>query len=212
MDQERKSWQPKRTISECAVILRSLDARTIQRRAERLSAEIPILPSIGFEIPHRTDQLFDEAGRCFTNGMYNGCVLVLATGVEHGLRELLKASKRSHLYTLIEDGVKTGFISVAESHVLKELTDYRNQAVHSDIARLASGLKLSRQDARLQPCGVETSSDWEEFEPESQSDMEIAVDLREENRVGELFAKVREVVYDIFDRYSASRRSQEQPT
>ena len=149
MDKARVVWQRKRTIEECASILRALDERTLQRRAERLSAEIPIELAIDYEIPHRTDQVFDEAGRCITNGLYNGCVLVLATGVEHGLRMLLKASKRRRLNYLIQDGVDAGFITVGESDVLRELKNYRNQATHSDIARLASGLKLSRQTAWL---------------------------------------------------------------
>ncbi len=37
---------------------------------------------------------------------------------------------------LIQDGVDAGFIAVVEADVLRELKAYRNQATHSDIARL----------------------------------------------------------------------------
>ena len=57
---------------------------------------------------------------------------------------------------------------------------------------------------------MEASPNFEGFKPESQFDMETAVDLRAEKRVCELFGKVREVVYDIFDRHSAFSRSREQ--
>ena len=96
--------------------------------------------------------------------------------------------------------MNAGVIKVEEAKVLLELKNYRNQATHSDIVRLASGLKLSQQTAQLTQHGAGASSDWEEFEPESQSDMETAVALRAERKVGDIFAKVREVVYDIFDR------------
>lgn len=200
MDETRTWTQRERTVEESAKILHALDARTLQRRAIRLSIEIPIELPLGYEIPHRTTQLFDEAGACYTNGQYNGCILVLATGVEDGLRKLLKASQSRRLHKLIQDGVNVGIIKVEEANVLLELKDYRNQATHSDIVALASGLKLSHQTVRLTQHGAEASSDWEDFEPESQSDMETAVALRAERKVGDIFAKVREVVYDIFDR------------
>lgn len=206
----KRTWiQRHRRVEDCLQVLRSLDSRTLQRRAGRLSIETQIETPVGFYMPNRTALLFDEAGACFTNGQYNGCVFVLATGVEYGLRKLLNSPKSRRLNKLIQDGVDTGNITAGEADVLGELRNYRNQATHSDIARLAVGIRLSRQSVKLTPHGEESTSEWEEFEPQSQSDMETAVHLAAEEKVGELFLKVREAMYEIFDRYSSPNRSRD---
>lgn len=150
----------------------------------------------------------DEAGACFTNGQYTGCILCLATAVEHGLRELLIMDKRSSLLKLIEEGVERGVVNSSEGVVLHALREYRNYATHSRIDNLAAGKTLQRQRVVLTEHGMMTSSDWEEFEPEFQYEKEIAADLSAEGKVGDLFIKVREIVYDICDRYPALARSE----
>lgn len=207
MTQERTWIQRHRSVGECLQILRRLDARSLQRRAERLSIEAQIVTPAGHCMPNRTVQLFDEAGACFTNGQYNGCVLVLATGVEHGLRKLLKSSKNRLLHELIQDGVNTGVVTDAEADVLQKLKGYRNDATHSNIDQLATRTILWRQTAILTNWGVKASSDWEKIVPETQDHKEIASDLAAERKVGELLVQVREILHDIFDRYSAQVRN-----
>ena len=127
---------------------------------------------------------------------------VLAAAVEHGLRELLDRSKGKTLGALVRQGVDTGFVGPAEGEVLLALTTYRNKTIHSDIDHLAFGIVLHRQAVNLTHEGMKEVSDWEEFNPETQTDKEIAADLSAEKKAIELLVKTREIVFDIFDRHS----------
>ncbi len=207
---EQIGWsQRARSVEECATILQTLDARTLQRRAERLSIEGQIQTEIRFDMANRTADLLDEAGACFTIGQYTGCVLALATGVEHGLRELLDQPKAIKLNKLIQVGVDALIVTDAEAKVLQALKDYRNQVTHSDIDELAAGTTLRRSTANFKTSGVEVVSDWETIIPESQDHKEIASDLAAERIVGTLLVNVNHVVHDIFGRRSALNRALE---
>ena len=205
---EQIGWsQRARSVKECATILNTLDARTLQRRAERLSIEGQIQTEIRFDMASRTPDLLDEAGACFTNGQYTGCVLALATGVEHGLRELLDMPKSFKLNKLIQVGVEALVVNDAEAAVLRALKNYRNQVTHSDIDDLAAGTTLWRHTANMTMGRVQATSPWERIIPESQDEKEIASDLAAERIVGNLLVKVNQVVHDIFSRRSALDRT-----
>lgn len=205
---EQIGWsQRARSVKECATILNTLDARTLQRRAERLSIEGQIQTEIRFDMANRTADLLDEAGACFTNGQYTGCVLALATGVEHGLRELLDMPKSFKLNKLIQVGVEALVVNDAEAAVLRALKNYRNQVTHSDIDDLAAGTTLWRHTANMTMGRVQATSPWERIIPESQDEKEIASDLAAERIVGNLLVKVNQVVHDIFSRRSALDRT-----
>ena len=164
---------------------------------------VQIETPVGFYMPSWTTDLLDEAGVCYTNGQYTGCILSLAAGVEHGLRELLRMNDNSVLDKLIRVGVARGVVNGDESTILQALKEYRNHATHSHIDDLAAGKALQRQKVVLTEQGMMASSVWEEFEPESQGEKEMAASLSAVDKVGDLLVKVREVLYDICDRYSA---------
>jgi len=103
---------------------------------------------------NRTVGLLDEAGACFTIGQYTGCVLALATAVEHGLRELFDQPKSFKLNKLIRVGVDALVINEAEADVLRALKNYRNQVTHSDIDDLAKGTTFRRQTTNMTIGGV----------------------------------------------------------
>ena len=201
---ESKGWSGRaKSVEECAIVLRLLDENTLQRRAERLSIELQFETAPWFRMPNRTTDLLDEAGACFTNGQYTGCVLALATGAEHGLRELLNQPKTFKLNKLIQVGFDALVVTAAEADVLRALKSYRNQVTHSDIDDLAAGTTLQRRAANLTKRGTEVVSEWETIIPESQDHKEIASDLAAERKVGDLLVNVNEVLHDIFGRCPA---------
>ena len=70
-------------------------------------------------MPSRTDTLLSAACDCFEDGQYTGCVLTLATGVEHGLRQILDASRNSSLAKLIEKAVSLDAVNSNQAVVLR---------------------------------------------------------------------------------------------
>ena len=199
MTQKRTWTERQRSVEECLQVLRSADERTLQRRAERLSMLVSIQTYPEYQMPRRTDSLLSEASDCFINGQYTGCILSLATGVEHGLRDLLGMQDDSSLDVLIKESVARGVVSYGQAEVLKALREYRNHAAHSHIDDLATGKTLQRQMLIMTEHGVMSGPVWEEFQPESQDDKETAADLSAEGKVREHLVNIREVVHDIFD-------------
>ena len=186
-------------MEECTQLLRALDERTLHRRAEKLSIIVQIETPVGYYMPNRTSHLLSEADACFVDGHYAGCVLALASGVEHGLRELLQKPMGMSLVRLIGHGITDGLISKSQAEVLRVMKDYRNSVTHSDIDYLATGEKLQIQGAPPAPQSIMEESEWEKFEPTSEDHKEITADLAAEHRVRELLVQVREVIHDIFD-------------
>lgn len=201
---QRRTWSQRQgSVERCLQVLRLLDERSIQRRAERLSIETHIETPEDFAMPNRTAELIDEAGACFTNGQYTGCILALAAGIEHGFRTMRGLERKRALGGLIGAGVSCGYINNSEAEILLRLREYRNDAIHSNVDGLSAGKRLVRQSALRNEKGEILGSVQEEFAPESQDEKEIAASLSAEDKVGDLFVRAREAVYDIFDRYSA---------
>ncbi len=150
-------------------------------------------------MPNRTCHLLDEAIGCFVDGYYPGCVLALASGVEHGLRELLQKPKGISLNTLIKHGIANGVVNESQAEVLRAMKDYRNSATHSDIDYLADGKKAQHDNVPATPQRTMEASACEELGLTTQDLKEIAAELSEEHKVGELLIHVREVIHDIFD-------------
>jgi len=61
-------------------------------------------------MPGWTSNLIDEASMCFTYGHFTGCIVSLATGVEHGLCKLCYETARGDLQSLIPSAVDSGFV------------------------------------------------------------------------------------------------------
>ena len=200
MTQKRTWSQRQRSVEACVIVLRDLDERTLARRAKRLSIEPVNEFPVDYHIPNRTGWLLDEAGACFTNGQYTGCVLALAAAAEHGLREKLGMPQKAVLDELIKKAVNSRIVSNDNAEVLNSLKDYRNDAIHSNIDNLASGTRLKRSNPRFTEQGVVQGSEWTEFEPESQDEKEIAAELVAERIVERLLIQVQEILFDVFDR------------
>ena len=202
MEWKRRWTQVARGEEECAKVLRNLDERTLQRRAKRLSMLVQVHAGIDVgHMPSRTDTLLSAACDCFEDGQYTGCVLTLATGVEHGLRQILDASRNSNLAKLIEKAVSLDVVNSNQAVVLRTLNKYRNNVAHSNIDNLAAGKTLQRQTYVVTQRDGMPDSEWVEFEPESQIDREMVVHFSEEYEVGQLLVEVREVLHDVFDRF-----------
>lgn len=204
MEWKRRWTQVKRGEEECAEVLRNLGERTLHRRAKRLSMLEQIHSDIDVaHMPHLTEFMLEAACDCFIDGHFTGCVLSLAAGVEHGLRQVLDEIGESDpvLAELIEIAVGRDAVDSSQAVVLQKLRKYRNDVAHSNIGRRAVGKKLQRQRYVVTERGGMPDSDWEEFVPESQADKEAVVHLSEEYEVGELLVEVREVLHDVFDRF-----------
>ena len=199
MTQKRTWLQQQQSGERCIQILRALDERTLQRRAQRLASIVQIETPAGYYMPNRTCHLLDEAEGCFVDGHYGGCVLSLASGVEHGLRELLQKPKGISLNMLIKHGITHGVINESQAEVLRAMKDYRNSASHSDIDYLAAGKRSQHENVLLSPQETMEASAWEDLGLPTQDLKEIAAELSEEHKVGELLVQVREVIHDIFD-------------
>jgi hypothetical protein len=143
--------------------------------------------------------MLSEASACFTEGQYTGCILALATGAEHGLRELLDIPGKPGLDRLIKLAVCAGAVNNSQAKVLRSLKLYRNRVTHSRIDELAYGKTLQRQMGVMTITGLVASSEWETFTPETRDDKETAVDLSAEREVGQILVATRIVMHDIFD-------------
>lgn len=197
MAHERTWIEKHRDVDTCGQFLISFDANSRQRRAERLSLETQIELPVDYRMPNWTSHMLDEAGGCFMNGLYTGCIASLAASVEHGLRELCQGKT---LELLISAGVVDGFINDGEEEILTELRKYRNNMIHAKIANLSAGVKLQTQRTALTESGMNEGPWSEEFEPHLPHEKESAASLSAESKVGELFHNVRIALYDIFDR------------
>ena len=83
--------------------------------------------------------MLDEAGSCFVSGLYTGCIVSLAAGVEHGLGELCPDHARERFDNLIGAAFACGYLLDEEREVLDDLRQYRNDMAHSKIVNLAAG-------------------------------------------------------------------------
>ena len=85
-------------------------------------------------MPGWTSNLIDEAGMCFTYGHFTGCIVSLATGVEHGLCKLGYGKARDDLKSLIPSTVDSGFVEAQEGEgMLTKLRKYQNYMAHAKL-------------------------------------------------------------------------------
>ena len=197
----RRTWLEKhRDVDTCAQFLIAYDSNSRQRRAERLSLETQVELPVEYRMPNWTSQMLDEAGECFMNGLYTGCILSLSAGIEHGLAELCPDQAGGRFEDLINAAFDRGYLYDYEKKALSDLKAYRNDMAHSNIDKLAVGKKLQIQKIVLTESGI-TEGVWsEEFVPRNQNERETAASLSAEKKTQDLYLRVRNVVYDIFDR------------
>ena len=196
-----RTWEKTfRDVDSCRNILLRIDASTLDQRALRLSKESCVLMPLGYSMPTWTSKLIDEAGTCFSNGQYTGCIVSLAAGVEFGLRELNNGKPNHQLGRLIRDAYNSEKIYEAEREALNEMTRYRNDVLHGNLDHLAAGITLERQIAQLTETRINEVTEWEEYEPEEQYEKEMASHFAAAARVEEIFLRVRETMFDVFDR------------
>ena len=121
--------------------------------------------------------------------------------MEHGLRQILDASRNSSLAKLIEKAVSLDAVNSNQAVDLRTLNKYKNNVAHSNIDNLAAAKTLQRQTYVVTQRDGMPDSEWVEFDPESQIDREMVVHFSEEYEVGQLLVEVREVLHDVFDRF-----------
>ena len=115
-----RTWEKTyRDVDGCRNILLRIDASTLDQRALRLSKESCVLMPLGYSMPNWTSKLINEAGTCFVNGQYTGCIVSLAAGVEYGLRELCDGKPNHQLDRLIRDASNSKKISEEEKEKIK---------------------------------------------------------------------------------------------
>lgn len=200
-ESHERTWSKKHRDAEtCEQFLISYDTDFRRERAERLSLESQVELPLGYSIPNWTSQMIDEAGACFMNGLYTGCIVSLAAGVEFGLIELCPEKAGESLQELIDASSTKGYILEDEKVKFDELRNYRNDMAHSNIGNLAIGAKLQIQQVVLTKPGISEGTWSDQFEPRDQVELEIAASLAAEAKTGNLFLNVREALYDIFDR------------
>lgn len=178
-----------------AILLR-LDTDSRKRRSKRRS----VIPTLSFptssRIPGRTSALLSEAGSCFVNGEYNGCVSVLATAVEYSLRDLLHS--RLKLNSLVKAARERGVLNPRQAEVFDKLRRYRNNVVHSDLPELAKGIVLKVQDVAITEKGLVPSSDWSDVQPDDAAMQEIAGSLAAESIVQSILLDTRRVLCELY--------------
>ena len=109
-------------------------------------------------MPGWTSNLIDEAGMCFTYGHFTGCIVSLATGVEHGLCTLGYGKARDDLQSLIPSTVDSGFVEAQEGEgMLTKLRKYQNYMAHAKIDKLAEGIPSDLWTIEL--TGIESTED-----------------------------------------------------
>ena len=194
-----------RSVEECERAIRSLDARTLSRRAQKL-AEVPVIEtdlSYG-PAPDRMDHLLSESAQCFVNGQYNGSIATLGMAVEYGLQQRLHKGPNTTWKELIEEGQSLGVLDDQTADLLTRLRQYRNQVIHNRLDDLAEGVTLQIQRGHLSTSGFIEESAPEEFEPVETIDKEIAANLASEDRVRDLLPAVRNFLVRLFENPKSS--------
>ena len=126
------------------------------------------------------------AEACFVDGNYGGCIVSLAAGVEHGLRELCDGGLDDGLGKLISEASQAIKINQIEIDSLRNLNNYRNNMAHSKIDNLSDGLQIQH--------GFVVS------DPRNQTEKEMVIHFAKESKVQEMLLGVREAIDDIFYR------------
>lgn len=178
-----------------AILLR-LDTDSREQRSKRLSVIPTLLFPTTSPIPSRTFALLSEAGSCFVNGEYNGCVSVLATAVEYSLGDLLHS--RLKLNGLIKKAKERGILNPVQAEVFDKLRWYRNKVIHSDLPELAKGIVLRVQDVAITEKGLAPSSDWSEVQPNDATMQEIAGSLAAESTVQDILLDTRRILCELY--------------
>jgi len=177
-------------------ILDKLDTDSREQRSKRLAAVPTLLFPTTSQIPSRTFALLSEAGSCFVNGEYNGCVSVLATAVEYSLGDLL--ASRLKLNSLIKMAKERGILDARQTEVFDKLRQYRNDVVHSDLSKLATGIVLQVQDTAITEKGLVQSSDWSDVQPNDATMREIAASLSAESIVQRTLVDTLRVLCELY--------------
>lgn len=177
-------------------ILVRLDTDSREQRSKRLAVIPTLLFPTTSQIPSRTFALLSEAGSCFVNGEYNGCVSVLATAVEYSLRDLLH--RRLKLNSLVKAAKERGILNPRQAEVLDKLRQYRNNVVHSDLPELAKGIVLKVQDVAITEKGLVPSSDWSDVQPNDATMQEIAGSLSAESIVQSILLDTGRVLCELY--------------
>lgn len=200
MVHERTWIGSNRDVDASRQILLRNDSNSLERRAQRLSKILCIETRVDYCMPNWTWQLLVEAGDCFVDGHYTGCVVSLAAGVEHGLGKLCPKHAGGLFEDLIAAAFGSGYLIDEEREALNELRLYRNDMAHSNIENLSAGVKLQVQKAVLTQSGINGGTWSEKFDPQHLHEHETAASLSAESKAGDLFLRVRKAIYDIFDR------------
>lgn len=201
MVHERTRVRSFRNVEECREVLLRTDSNSLERMASRLSKESCVLMPIDYSIPGWTSNLIDEAGMCFTYKQYTGCIVSLASGVEHGLRKLCNGKASDHLQSLIQSVVDSGFVEAQEEEeMLTKLRKYRNYMAHAKIDKLAEGIPSDLRTIEL--TGIESTEDLltKRTKHGIPFEEEAWAHLSAESSVEEIFLEVSEAMFDIFDR------------
>ena len=177
-------------------ILARVDAESREERSKRLALIQSLFFPTTSQIPSRTFALLSEAGSCFVNGEYNGCVCVLATAVEYSLRDLLRSS--SGLSALVKAAEEQGLLDRKQAAVLGKLRQYRNNVIHSDLTELAKGIALEVQAVTITEKGLAPSSDWSDVQPDDTAMQEIAGSLSAESIVQHILLDTRVVLCELY--------------
>ena len=194
-----------RSVEECERAIRSLDTRTLPRRAQKL-AEVPVIEtdlSYG-PAPGRMTRLLSEAAQCFVNGQYNGSIATLGMAAEYGLQQRLHKGPKTMLAELIKEGQSLGVLDGQTVDLLTRLRLYRNQVMHNRVDDLAEGITLQMQRGYLTTSGFVEESAPEEFEPVDTIDKEVAADLASEDRIRDLLPAVRNFLTQLFENPKSS--------
>ena len=95
---------------------------------------------------------------CVTYGHFTGCIVSLATGVEHGLCKLGYGKARDDLQSLITSTVDSGFVEAQEGEgMLTKLRKYQNYMAHAKIDKLPEGIPSDLWTIEL--TGIESTGD-----------------------------------------------------
>jgi len=183
-------------LERSKAILHRLDTDSREQRSKRLAVIPTLLFPTTSQIPSRTFALLSEAGSCFVNGEYNGCVSVLATAVEYSLRDLLHS--RLKLSGLIKTAKERGILNPKQAEVFDKLRQHRNNVVHSDLPELAKGIVLKVQDVAITEKGLIPSSDWSDVQPSDATMQDIAGSLSAESTVQGILLDTSRVLCELY--------------
>ena len=141
---------------------------------------------------------------CFTYKQYTGCIVSLASGVEHGLPKLCNGKVSDDLQPLIQSAVDSGFVEAQEEEMLTNLRKYRNYMAHAKIDKLAEGIPSDLRTIELtgELTGIESTEDLltKRTKHGIPLEGEAWAHLSAESSVEEIFLEVSEAMFDIFDR------------